>query len=234
MDPRGRSEVIERITPLATALARDVPTLDELAIAISLMLQPDLDPLTVMADLDELAGSCPTPTRDGVMGHLFASGRLVGDGRDYHGWRNSCIDQVLASGRGMPITLSLIGVEVARRLGVRLVGVGLPGHFLVGDPADDGWFADPFHGRTSLDRADCRAIVSSHRGPGSTPPPWSDGFLRPIPPRFVAARMLNNLRVSCERRRDLIRLAVVRQARLLLPELGDDPEDAGPALAVLN
>lgn len=215
--------------PFVRAASVDQPALDELAVAISQVLQPGLDTIGVLAELDVLAAECPTPTRDGVIQHLFGSGRLVGDRSDYHRWQNSCLDHVLATGRGMPITLAVVAVEVARRVGVRLAGVGMPGHFLVGDPADPEWFADPFHGRTGLGRSDCRDLMLA-MGMGR----WSERFLQTIPPRLVAARILNNLKLSCERRGDDIRLALVMQARQALPELGDEPSAAELALAVLN
>lgn len=229
VDPKRVSEVVERVDPFVRALAADSPPLDELTIAISQILQPDLDTIGVLAELDLLAADCPTPTRDGVMQHLFASGRFEGDRTGYHRWQNSCIDHVLRVRRGMPITLAVVAVEVARRVGVRLAGVGMPGHFLVGDPADPEWFADPFHGRTALGREDCRALMLSM---GMTR--WSERYLQTIPPRLVAARILNNLKLSCERHHDDVRLALVMQARRAMPELGDDPVDADLALAVLN
>ena len=223
------SEVAERVEPFVRALSADLPTLDELTVAISQILQPELDTIGVLTELDVLAAECPTPTRDGVMQHLFGSGRFVGDRTEYHRWQNSCVDHVLQARRGMPITLAVIGIEVARRVGVRLAGVGMPGHFIVGDPADPEWFADPFHGRTALGRADCRELMVSM---GMTR--WSERFLQTIPPRLVAARILNNLKFSCERHRDEVRLAIVMQARRAMPELGDDPTEAELALAVLN
>ena len=223
------SEVVEQVEPFVRALSTERPTLDELAVSISKILQPDLDTIGVLAELDLLAGECPTPTRDGVMLHLFGSGMFTGDRTAYHRWQNSCIDHVLESRTGMPITLAVVAIEVARRVGVPLAGVGMPGHFLVGDPVDPAWFADPFHGLTGLGPQDCRALMVSM---GMTR--WSERFLQTIPPRLVAARMLNNLKVSCERHRDEIRLAVVMQARRAMPELGDDPADAELALAVLN
>lgn len=221
--------MVERVEPFVRALSTDAPTLDELAVAISRILQPDLDTIGVLTELDVLAAECPTPTRDGVMLHLFGSGRFAGDRTDYHRWQNSCLDHVLAVRRGMPITLAVIGIEVARRVGVRLAGVGMPGHFLIGDPADPAWFADPFHGRTGLGRDDCRALMVS-MGMAR----WSERYLQTIPPRLVAARILNNLKFSCERHRDEVRLAIVMQARASMPELGDEPLDARLALAVLN
>lgn len=223
------SEVTARVAPFAGALATDRPTLDELTVSISQVLQPELDTIGVLAEIDLLAAECPTPTRDGVMQHLFTSGLFEGDRTDYHRWHNSCIDHVLRTRRGMPITLAVVAIEVARRVGVTLAGVGMPGHFLVGDPADPEWFADPFHGRTALGREDCRALMVAM---GMTR--WSERFLQTIPPRLVAARILNNLKFSCERHSDEVRLSIVMQARQLLPELGDDPAEAQLALAVLN
>lgn len=204
-------------------------TLDEMALALAAVLRPDLDLIEQLAVLDQLAADCPTPTRDGVMQHLFADGRFRGDRSDYHHWSNSCLDVVLQRRRGMPITLSVVGIEVARRVGVRLVGIGMPGHFLVGDPDDPTWFADPFHGRHGLSAQDCRAIVASM---GLTR--WSDRFLGPTPDRFVIARMLNNLKASCERRGDVVRLALVMQARQEMAEFADEHDEALRALAPLN
>ncbi len=224
----GTSELAVRVARFREAVTADAD-LDELALSMSAAIQPDLDIVGALADLDELAAACPTPTRDGVIASLFASGRLVGDRDEYHGWRNSCIDQVVARGRGMPISLSVIAIEVARRVGVRLVGVGMPGHFLVGDPADDQWFADPFHGRTALTPMDCQAIYAGMGGGR-----WSPTMLAPTPNRLVVARMLNNLRAACERSGDRVRLAVVMQLRHQLPEFAAESDAAATAATIFN
>lgn len=229
MGSAERSELHQRIQPFAHAMADDAAELDEMSLALSKVFQPDLDLIGQLVALDQLAADCPTPTRDGVMHHLFGSGRFVGDRSDYHHWRNSCLDQVLASGSGMPITLSIVAIEVARRVGVQLVGIGMPGHFMVGDPTDAGWYADPFHARTALDREDCRELLS-RLGVSR----WTDRFLDPTPPRLIVARMLNNLKVSCGRRDDAVRLAVVMQARQALPEFADEHVEARWSLAALN
>jgi regulator of sirC expression with transglutaminase-like and TPR domain len=218
------------VAPFARVIEEPGATLDEMALALSNALQPDLDLIGALAALDQLAADCPSPTRDGVIQHLFGSQRFVGDRRDYHRWQNSCLDIVVASRRGMPITLAAVAIEVARRLGVGLAGVGLPGHFVVGDPNDAEWFADPFHGRSGLDRDDCRKIALE-----AGVSRWSERFLEPTPPRLIVARMLNNLRLSCERSGDRIRLAVVMQARQAMPEFADaEHAEATLALAVLN
>lgn len=222
------SEIRRRIQPFVEALHAEAP-LDELAFSVSAVFDPHLDLIGALAELDQLAGACPTPTRDGVMQWLFGTGMFRGDRSSYHHWRNSCLDEVIATRRGMPITLSVLGIAVGRRLGVRLAPVGMPGHFIVGDPDDPHWFADPFHGRSGLTRDDCRellALVGVSR--------WSDRFVEPTPDRLVIARILNNLKVSCERSDDGVRLALVMQTRQAMSEFADEHDAAVRALAPLN
>ena len=211
------------------------PTLDEAALSIASLLRPTIDEIGVLADLDQLAADCPTPTRDGVINHLFqppGPDRVAvfqGDRRTYHAWQNSSLDLVLRRRSGMPITLSVIAIEVARRVGVRLVGVGLPGHFIVGDPSDTAWYADPFHGLVGLGPDDCRGIVSAQ---GITR--WSNRMLEPVAARSIVQRMLNNLIVSLDRAGDATMLAMVMSARSRLPDFADERADLGAALAPLN
>ena len=219
----------ERVAPFADAVARTDATLDELTLLLSQSLQPELDVLGVMTELDVLAADCPTPTRDGVMRFLRDGAGFTGDRSDYHRWQNSCIDHVIDRRRGMPITLAVVAIEVARRVGVRLAGVGLPGHFLVGDPDDPRWFADPYHGRTDLRRDECRNLLvrlGVRR--------WSDSYLEPVSARLLVARILNNLKLSCEQRDDGVRLAIVMQARQALPEFSDEHQSAVVSLSSLN
>ncbi len=219
----------ERIGPFADAIMRSDATLDEMTLALSKALQPELDVIGAMTELDVLAAECATPTREGVMAYLIGEAGFEGDRTHYHRWQNSCIDHVVATRRGMPITLAVVAIEVARRVGVRLAGIGLPGHFLVGDPDDPRWFADPFHGHTDLGRDQCRNMLVQM---GVTR--WSDHYLDPSPPRLVVARMLNNLKLSCDRRDDGIRLAVVMAARQAMPEFASEHDEAVQALSLLN
>lgn len=224
-----RSEIHDRVARFADAIARPEADLDEMTLSLSQALQPELDILDVMTELDALAAACPTPTRDGVIRFLTNEAGFSGDEISYHRWENSCLDHVVAVRRGMPITLAVIAVEVARRLGVRLCGIGLPGHFLVCDPGDPRWFADPFHGHSDLIRDDCRNLLVRL---GVTR--WSDSYLEPTPSRLVVARILNNLKVSCEQRGDGVRLAIVMQARQALPEFAAEHDAAVKSLALLN
>lgn len=210
-------------------MVRPDATLDEMTLALSKALQPDLDVLGAMTELDVLAADCPTPTRDGVMRYLTTDAHFSGDRTGYHRWQNSCLDHVIDRRQGMPITLAVVAIEVARRVGVTLAGVGLPGHFLVGDPEDRQWFADPYHCRTDLSRDDCRNLLvrlGVQR--------WSDSYLECVAPRLVIARILNNLKLSCERRDDEVRMAIVMQARQALPEFANERVEALESLAPLN
>ncbi len=226
MDPS--SELDARLRPLAQALAAPDAALDELTLAVSAVLQPRLDPLDTMVALDELAAACPSPTRDGVVRFLGEAG-FDGERDHYEHWWTSCLDRVVASRRGIPITLAVVAIEVGRRIGVELVGVGTPGHFLVGDPNDREWLADPFNQRFGLGGGDVREILV-----GVGVDRWSDRYLDPVTDREIVARILNNLKRFAERRGDAVQLALVMAARQLFPEFEAEERDAVRTRRVLN
>ena len=203
------------------------PPLDEAALLISAELQPGLDLAEWMAALDELAARCETPTASGVAHFLFDDDHFIGNRRAYYDWRNSCLDRVIATRTGIPISLSVLMIEVARRLGLHLVGVGMPTHFLVGVADDPDTFFDPFAGGRALDREQARAMfVDLTRGQV----PWQDAYLDATPNREVVIRMLNNLKGVFAGRSDAVRLGIVMGLRAAIPELAD-AEDAEIALA---
>lgn len=237
-DHAGRHDdfvAVERFAALVHDLGSRDPSaaageLTEIALALSAVLQPGLDIRVAHRALDALAGRCQAATRDGVVDGVVLTGRLIGDRETYGDWRNSCLDQVMAKGSGIPITLSTIVIEVGRRLGVPLHGIGMPAQFLVGDPADPDWFFDPFHAR-SLDRDGCRALLADMVGDRI---PWHDGYLRPLSTVDVVIRMLNNLKASLVRRRDAVRLALVMRMRMAIPQLASEEGEAVRSLAVFN
>jgi regulator of sirC expression with transglutaminase-like and TPR domain len=128
-------------------------------------------------------------------GHGFA-----GDREHYDDPANSMLDLVLESHRGLPILLSVVYVEVARRAGVGLAGVGLAGHFVVGHfGAEPPLLADPFAGGTLLQ------------------PKVAPNIVRPWRRTEIAMRMLNNLVGSYQRRGNLGAAIRAAQMRLALP-----------------
>lgn len=233
MEPEAPDPTAAAVARFAALVQGDPGTvpLDETALALSAVLQPALDVIGWLATLDEIAAACATPTRSGVLAHVCGEMGFEGDRRRYGDWRNSCLDRVVAQRRGIPITLSTLVIEIGRRVGVRLVGIGMPAHFLVGDPDDPDWFADPFDGGRELDRDGCRALLDSLTH-GQVP--WRESHLAPTPTRAVIARMLNNLKASFAQQHDPVRLALVMRMRAVLPELAGEAGEAARAQAAFN
>ena len=208
----------------------DLP-LDEAALAIAGALRGPLDEVEWLAVLDQIAADCATPTAEGIARHLVDRLAFEGNERSYYDWRNSCLDHVLAVRTGIPITLAVVMIEVGRRLGVRLVGVGMPSHFLVGVPGEDRFF-DLFNGSAPLDAAGAREQFESVTGGRA---PWDDAFLHATSDRQIVIRMLNNLRSIFVGNHDELRLAILMQLRAALPELQSrETTEIATATAILN
>jgi regulator of sirC expression with transglutaminase-like and TPR domain len=169
------------------------PALGEAALLIAAHVHADLDVDVWTRRLDDLAAACTDATFDGVRHQLFAVEGFRGNVERYADPANSLLDSVLERRLGIPITLAVVMIEVARRAGVGAVGVGMPGHFLVGDPERSGRFCDVFSGGVLLDEAECSAIFRSAVGPTHH---FEPEMLEPVPPRAILARVLANLERS--------------------------------------
>jgi len=166
----------------------DIP-LAPAALAIAAHAYPELDVDAYVARLDELAAACPAATVDALVSHLFHDGGFVGNSEDYYDPRNSFLNDVLDRHTGLPITLSVVTIEVGHRLGLPLYGVGLPGHFVVGVDGRPVEYVDPYAGGARLDAAGCAEIVARVQ-PGL---PFDARFLAPTGTRAILDRMLANL-----------------------------------------
>lgn len=122
-----------------------------------------------------------------------------GDSDDYSTTRNCCLHQVLGRRKGMPILLSCVWMEVGRRAGIPVEGIGMPGHFLVRVGGTSGVHVDPFDGGQELSREGCRALHDRIAGPKAR---WNDDFLRPSTVDQVLERVLNNLAATTRDERD--------------------------------
>jgi regulator of sirC expression with transglutaminase-like and TPR domain len=162
---------------------------------------PDLDVehyLNRLSGLAEGARSVisdddPTYVRAmGLANFLFQRMALQGNLDVYSDPRNSFLNEVLDRRLGIPISLSVLYLDLARQLGIHAEGVGLPGHFIVRVLCpDEHLYLDPFHGGAELTLEDCARLVKRTTGyEGPLDPAW----LEPPPPREILARMLNNLR----------------------------------------
>lgn len=209
--PGPGGNALQRFAELVSRPEGDVP-LDEAALQIAAAAQPGLDVTAQLARLDALAEACPEATVAGLRRHLFDHLGFTGNRDEYGDPRNSFLDQVLDRKVGIPISLSVLTVEVGRRLGLSLVGVGMPGHFLVGVTADPGTFLDPFGGGRVLDPTGCEAVFRHLGGTGTFPP----SYLDPVGPRAILTRMLANLQ-HLYVPSDLARCATVLDLRLAIP-----------------
>jgi len=196
----------------------DLP-LDEAALLIAAHAQPGLDVDAQLTRLDRLADEAGgsgvgRADADDVAALLFGRLGLAGDRRDYDNPDNSYLNRVLDRRRGLPIALSVLMVEVGRRCGADLEGVGLPGHYVVRDRRHPDTLIDAFNGGRRLDGPACRELLGPVVGadPEMSPASWPAAG-----PRATLARMLANLDRSFRRRRDTRALAWVTELRLLVP-----------------
>jgi regulator of sirC expression with transglutaminase-like and TPR domain len=184
------------------------PPMDALALALAAEFRA-VDAGGALAALDDLGaqlarlatGTPATPERAAeICGQLLGDEHgFTGDREHYDHPDNSMLDLVLARRRGLPILLSVVYIEVARRAGIPLAGVGLPGHFVVGHfGADPPILLDPFDGGHAV-QADVTAGVR----------PWSA--------HEIALRMLNNLVAAYRRRGQLSASIRAADMRLMLP-----------------
>jgi len=150
---------------------------------------------------------------------------FAGNAEDYADPRNSYLNEVLDRKLGIPISLSLIWIELAKRSQLPIVGVGLPGHFIVKwEAPDDEILIDPFHGGRLMTVEDCRERVKAIYGS----PPWRDQYLARTTNREILARMLRNLKATYVQRGDTDRaLAVIQKILIVTPDSAEEVRDLG-------
>ena len=204
--------------------------LDRAALAMAAVLRGPTDVEGALAALDTLATGVPERTFEGLRGHLFDDVGLRGDQAAYDDPANSFLDVVLLRRLGLPILLASVMIEVGRRANIGVVGIGMPMHFLVGDPRDPNVLVDPFTGK-ALDRRGARARFDALAGGRLA---WDDHHLDPVPARAIIVRMLANLSASYRRRHDVGRQAMVATMRWRVPELAAEVAFAPKVLAPFN
>lgn len=213
----------------ARLVARPEPEIDlaEGALVIAADGRPDLDPAPTVAALDAFAervrAYCdetdPTEVRrDRLHDVLYReAGFRSPSAAEYRDADNSRLDRVVERRIGLPISLAIVELEVAGRLGVPLWGVGLPGHFILGAPG--GVLIDPAGAGRRLTSDDCQALVRRALGEHVL---LHSGMLRPAGRRAILARVLRNLRTVHLAERDWI--AALGTAELLAVVEPTDPE----------
>lgn len=176
--------------------------LDEAALSIARIEYPGLDPAPCLRTLDDLAARVRSrlphvaETNDTIAALnvvLFDEEGFHGNRDDYYDPRNSFLNDVLERKTGIPITLAVVYMEIARRVGLPLFGVGMPGHFLLKHYDADGseTFIDAFTGGRVMSAGDCQQRLDEiYAGQLSLQP----HFLMSVTRRQILTRILNNLR----------------------------------------
>ena len=191
------------------------------ALLIARAADPAVDIPHCLARLDRMAQALEPhldqdaparPHLEALNRYLFEKQGFCGtDQAHYYDPRNSYLDQVLERKTGIPITLSVVYLEVGWRLGLPLAGVNFPLHFLVrcGHPDSPPLFIDPFSGGRLFDRPQLEARL----------PGLDERYLDPVSPRLILVRMLNNLEQIYTNRQDFVQAQAIAQKKTwLLPQ----------------
>ncbi|MGW2847374.1 transglutaminase-like domain-containing protein [Streptomyces sp. NPDC001274] len=196
-EAEGREEWFRQFAEEARA---ERPDLALLCLLLGAVADPGLDAHGIDAaqiELDELAGRLPYGIRGGrawasALAELLGERcGFAGSSADYRRLESSLLHTVLRRRRGLPILLSVVWIEVARRAGAPVYGVALPGHFIVGfgDP-DERVLADPFDGGRPMTGQDAELLAA-----GATGRPLDASVLEPARTLDIVGRILNNVRV---------------------------------------
>lgn len=242
-----QSEISDRFHALAHEADPD-QSLAEGALVLAAEVRPEVDVeagLELVREITDRARPLveaaaaekgPSGSIEALNHALFELERFRGNQERYDDPRNSYFDEVLARRRGLPITLSVLYVDIARRLGHEAYGIGFPGHFLakvvgIDDAPQGEILVDAFFGRT-LSLADCAERIRAVAGDDvSLQPEW----LRPVTSTEIFVRMLNNLKLLYLRQGDgLGALGCFDRILTLAPDVATEYRDRGMLLERLD
>lgn len=226
MDARDAVAQFSELVTLCSAHGRELP-LDKSCLLICAVYDASVDVDKYLSRLDDFAAAA-LATADGtssyaiigaVLRTLFEEGGFRGNERAYDEPGSGLLASVIERRVGIPITLSIVLMEVSRRIGLPLQGVGLPGHFVVRFPDPTSrLYIDPFRGGAILDIAQCVELVERiYRGRLT----WRDEFLTPLGGRGIIKRVLLNLKNSLSHAKDYAAALAATQLRMTV-----DPSDA--------
>lgn len=195
-------ETTERANHVAAFAASDHP--GKAALELARFVYPDLDGEFCRNRLEDMASQVQGDTHLSLRRVISIANGYGGNTESYDDPDNSFLNRVLETRMGLPITLSLIWIEVGRRSNIEVLGVGLPGHFLV---YAGGQLVDPFHGGEAIGADEAAALVATNLGgPKRLDPSW----LEPIDTTSLITRMVRNLEALYTQREDEENLVWVR------------------------
>jgi regulator of sirC expression with transglutaminase-like and TPR domain len=228
-------------TELAPLLAAEEVDLARAALVVAKIEYPRLDPRRALDRLDDLGARARrrldalpqgsvTARVASLNELLFDEEGFEGNRRHYGDFRNSLLNVVLERRTGIPISLAVVYIEVARRAGLVVFGVSFPGHFLLRVPSDAGddgppLILDPFDRGRRLSEQDCRELLQRHVGDDAE---YDRALLESCPPRQILGRMLNNLKRTYVELRSYPHARAVTELLMSVgPSFGSDLRDRG-------
>ena len=204
------------------------------ALLIASTDDPNVDIEGVCANLDRMADAArartpedagPLESLNAITDLLFGVIGFTGNRDDYYDPNNSYLNQVLERRQGIPITLSLLCIEVGRRAGVPVLGIGMPGHFLVRHRDEENYFVDAFNGGLLMSRDECGAVMREAAGDSAR---LEAHHLDPVTPREILARILRNLKAIYWDREDFDRcINTIGALMAVLPDRPQEQRDRG-------
>jgi regulator of sirC expression with transglutaminase-like and TPR domain len=206
MDAVARFEALASISEAELDLA-------EAALTIAAGAHPSLDVARWLGTLERMASGIDTFEQ--LRLRMFAELGLTGNRDDYYDPRNSYLNEVIERRRGIPITLSILMMEIGRRASVAVEGIAMPAHFLVRDPVG-GTYCDPFDAGATMDESGCERLYRQVTG-SSEDAPFGSDMLPVAGKRDILARVLANLKAIFSAHGEPGDLEWVLRMRLALP-----------------
>lgn len=220
--------------------------LAQATLLIASVAYPDLDPAPSLHQLDALArrvksllplgsndpieplpvGMNPLTAIDAINQVLFEEEHFHGNDSDYYRPDNSYLNKVLENRTGLPISLSVLYMEIGKRIGLPIEGIGFPFHFMVRYHWLDGnIYIDPFAQGLLLNEEECLARLQKI---SQQQLHLKARWFEPVTSKQLLIRMLNNLKVIYLKQSDIVHaLAITDLLLLLLPQAGVEQRDRG-------
>ena len=239
------------VPALTQAINAPGTSLAPAALVIARIEYPRLNPEPYLSQLDTLGAEAARSVEHGVRRSgeastaarvkslnefLFEEMHFTGS-NDYEDPRNSCLNEVLDRRAGIPITLAVVYMEIARRAGIQIDGVNFPGHFLVrcpemNDAVGADLIIDPFHGGALLSEHKCRILLQKHVGSKIA---FSKALVAPATRMEIVVRMLLNLKLLYVHMRSFPQARAVTEMLLALtPSALSELRDRGLLAYHLN
>ncbi|OFZ90880.1 MAG: hypothetical protein A2V78_18290 [Betaproteobacteria bacterium RBG_16_64_18] len=234
----GGSRVNVDLERFAELVSQDQFDLAQASLLLAQDVYPDIDVSAYLERLDDIAAAVKRTVASDAFAeqkvlalnrHLFYEMRFSGNIDDYYDPRNSYLNEVIERRTGIPITLSIVYLEVGRRLGLNLKGLSFPGHFLVKLPVRRGQLVlDPFLAGEAQSETDLRQRLAKVLPQAMAEKATLDQYLEAATPRQIVARVLRNLKnIYMQDGKLENALAVMHRMLLVVPESAEELRDRG-------